>query len=115
MSTLEIHFAEGRGIVASLVVAAPQGLLYAEDLHGALFDLRVQVVKAEEHVQAGRHSHRLAVCEFDGGRLRGRRRRDIVAAMHSELSWALSMRAMVPSLPGVVSPSAERARARRAA
>jgi hypothetical protein len=115
MSTLKIHFTESRGIVAALVVDVPEGLLTAEDLHAALFDLRVQVVSVDEQLQGGRVAHRFAVCDFDGGPLRNRRRRDIVSVMHSELSWALSMRAMVPSLPGVVSASPVHSRARRAA
>jgi hypothetical protein len=87
-SELSVEFTEGRGIVSPLEIRSPDGAVSVEDVHAVLFALRVQVVRADEHVEDGRAVQRLAVCEFDGGPLRPPRKRAIVEGVASALSRA---------------------------
>jgi hypothetical protein len=85
---LSVEFTESQGIVVPLEVRSPDGAVSVEDLHAVLFALRVQVIRADEHVEDGRAVQRLAVCEFDGGPLRAPRKRAIVAGVASALGRA---------------------------
>ena len=81
MNSVSIRFGVSVGIVAPLEVEAETGNSSIEDLCAVLFAMRVQVLRAEEERRPNTVVRRLGVCEFDGGALSARRRRNIEAVL----------------------------------
>ncbi len=68
---------EQRGVLSLLDVEAGARPGLARAIQGALFELRVQVVRSRTIIAGGRRVQRLELVEFDGGRLDRRRRAEI--------------------------------------
>ena len=102
MDSMSIEFQNVPGIVAPLAVSAPEGALSLEQLCGALFAMRVQIIRVEEEQRPGTVIRRLGVCEFHGGPLSPRRRR----AITEQIARALALLADPLRPPSRATPSA---------
>ena len=68
---------EAKGVLSLLEVESIGRSALLGVLSRVLFDLRVQIVRAESRVIGGRRHERLTVVEFDGGPIRAARRLEI--------------------------------------
>ena len=108
MADSSVRFDETRGVVIGLLVNAPAGVVTAEALCAFLFSLRVQVLSIAERASLGRVERRLAVCDFAGGPIRARRRRDVERALRAVLSAQFEpVRPPVRPLPAPPMPPPE--------
>jgi UTP:GlnB (protein PII) uridylyltransferase len=78
MNETTVRFVQGgSGVLSLLEIDTGQGPGALGRLAEALFDLRVQIVRAESRLVEGRTVERLWVVEFDGAPIRPHRRLDI--------------------------------------
>jgi hypothetical protein len=103
MGTSAVRFIEGgSGIVSLLEIESEHCSDPGAVVAGLLFQMRVQVVRAETSAEGTRVRSVLHVVEFDGGRIASSRRREIQTGLRDVIDRPRGLR---QARPAVVSRS----------
>lgn len=90
MSAVRVRFGDRQSsILSRLVVEAPNSRDLLGELLQALFNLRIQVVACETHVDAAKWSAALSLVEFDGVTIRANRRAEVQAMVFGVMEESL--------------------------
>src|SRR5688500_18904644 len=93
MSAVRVRFGDRESsILSRLVVEAPNSRDLFGKLLQALFDLRIQVVACETHVDRAKSTATLTIVEFDGAPIRANRRAELQAVVFGVLEESLGGR-----------------------
>lgn len=86
MASTAVRFIEGgSGILSLLEIESEHCADPVAALGGLLFELRVQIVRAETHTEQERVLSRLHLVEFDGARIENARRREIQSSVRAAI------------------------------
>jgi hypothetical protein len=99
MATTAVRFIEGSsGILSLLEIASEHCSDPAAIVAGPLFQMRVQVVRAETLSEGTRVRSLLHVVEFDGARIESSRRREIQHALRDVIDRPRGLRQARPAV-----------------
>jgi hypothetical protein len=94
-----VRFIEGgSGILSLLEIESEQCADPVAAISGLLFELRVQIVRAETLAEEERFLSRLHLVEFDGGRIESARRREIQSSIRAAIERARGLRQARPAI-----------------
>jgi hypothetical protein len=99
MATSAVRFIEGgSGILSLLEIESGHGADPVAAISGLLFELRVQIVRAETHSEEQRVFSRLHLVEFDGARIESARRREIQSSVRAAIERPRGLRQARPAI-----------------
>lgn len=96
---VDVRFGPHDAHLAELTVCVPCGRGAADELHDALFDLRVQVVRRAVRVTRAGLTERLHLAELDGASLSRRRRHEVAGAVRACVERRLALPGVVKACP----------------
>ena len=99
MASSAVRFIEGgSGILSLLEIEIEQCSDPVAAISGLLFELRVQIVRAETHAEERRVLSRLHLAEFDGGKIENARRREIQSSVRAAIEQPRGLRQARPAI-----------------
>jgi UTP:GlnB (protein PII) uridylyltransferase len=93
-----VRFIEGGGILSLLEVESEHGADPLAVVAGLLFQMRVQVVRAETIAEGDRVRSLFHVVEFDGARIESPRRREIQTGLRDVIDRPRGLRQARPAV-----------------
>ena len=99
MVSTAVRFIEGGSDILSLLeIESEHCADPVAAISGLLFELRVQVVRAETHTEEQRVLSRLHLVEFDGARIENARRREIQNSVRAAIERPRGLRQARPAI-----------------
>ena len=99
MASTAVRFIEGSSsILALLEIESEHCTDPVTAVSGLLFELRVQIVRAETHTEQERVLSRLHLVEFDGARIESARRREIQSSVRAAIERPRGLRQARPAI-----------------